>query len=176
MSKGTDQQSVPIIIKGGSKRGIIATAIEIQANSVFQVTESFQQQQSDWIQSDSEFSISYVESVAIGDMGPEMQFCQTSAMAHPLTYEFKDDQGSNIFTIREMAGNDGYYLQISVDSKDDYFQITKDSGNEAWTVSLFDTTAAEIYAVEVTDANSVPVCRMLRANEEDIFLNLEPAV
>jgi len=179
MSTFMPQQSIPIIIKGGSKSGIIAKPIEIQANSVFEVTEQFQSQPNEWIQSDSGFVISYVESLVIGEMGAGLQFCQTSSMAHPLTYEFKDSESNNIFTIREVAGGgNNYSLQISVDLPDDYFQITQapKSDEENWTVSAFDTTNTEVYAVEVVDANSIPVCRLLRASEEDIYLNLEPAV
>ncbi len=171
------QQGIPIIIKGGSKKGIVATAIEIQANSNFQVTEEFQSQANDWIQSDSGFSISYVESIMVGEMGNNLQFCQTSAMAHPLTYKFKDDKGANIFTITEVAGGGNYSLQISVDLPNNYFQITETSESKSgWTVSLFDTTDPEVYAVEVTDANNVPVSRLVRMDEADIYLNLEPPV
>jgi hypothetical protein len=178
MSTDMTQQTTPVIIKGGSKKGILATAIEIQANSIFQVTESFQSQQDDWIQSDSDFAVSYVESVAVGEMGAGLQFCQTSSMAHPLTYAFKNEKDSTIFTIKEVADGDNYYLQIMVDSSDDYFHITEgnqSSGND-WSVSLFNTADVIVYAVEVTDADNVPVCLLLRTNEEDIFLNLEPSV
>jgi hypothetical protein len=179
MSTFMPQQSIPIIIKGGSKSGILAKPIEIQANSTFEVTEQFQSQPNEWIQSDSAFAVSYVESLTIGEMGAGLQFCQTSSMAHPLTYEFKDSESGNIFTIKEVAaaGGSNYSLQISVDLASDYFQITQSSKTDGnWTVSAFNTTNAEVYAVEVVDANNVPVCRLLRANEEDIYLNLEPAV
>jgi hypothetical protein len=179
MSTYMPEQSIPIIIKGGSKSGILAKAIEIHANSVFAVTEQFHAQPSEWIQSDSDFAVSYVESVMVGEMGAGLQFCQTSTMAHPLTYEFKDSDNKNIFTIREVAGGESNYtLQVAVDLPDDYFQITETSKSEAgnWTVSTFNTTDAEVYAVEVVDANKIPVCRLLRTNEADIYLNLEPAV
>jgi hypothetical protein len=181
MSTYMPQQGVPIIIKGGSHKGTIASAIEIQANSVFQVTEEFQSQANEWIQSDSGFSLSYVESVMIGEMGDDLQFCQTSSMAHPLTFAFKDGKNANIFTITEAADSGNYTLQISVEPPDDYFQITETAKSESsttssWSVSLYNSAAAEVFAVEVTDANNVPVCRLLRANEEDIYLNLEPAV
>lgn len=177
MSENTVQQSIPIIVKGGSRSGILVTPIEIQANSVFQVSEEFQSQPSEWIQSDSNFSVSYVESVTVGEMGAGLQFCQTSEMSHPLTYEFKDSDDKNIFTIKEVTnGGGGYSLQISVTTPNDYFQITEGAkAVEEWTVSTFDTTNAEVYAVEVIDATETPVCRLLRTNEEDIFLNLEPA-
>jgi hypothetical protein len=179
MSTFMPEQSIPIIIKGGSKSSIIAKPIEIQANSVFQVTEQFQSQPGEWIQSDSDFAISYVESVMIGDMGAGLQFCQTSSMAHPLTYEFKDSDNNNIFTIKEVAGGgSNYSLQILVDAAGDFFQITQSpkSDDPNWTASAFDTTNTEVYAVEVVDANDIPVCRLLRPSEEDIYLNLEPAV
>ena len=177
MSTDKVQQTTPIIIKGGSKSGILAKPIEIHANSIFQVTEQFQSQPSEWIQSDSDFVISYIESVVVGELGAGLQFCQTSSMVHPLTYEFKDSDNSNIFTISETAGNGNYSLQISVDLPDDYFQITEasKSATEAWTISTFNTMNTEVYAVEVIDANNIPVCRLLRANEEDIYLNLEPS-
>jgi hypothetical protein len=177
MSTFMPQQSIPIIIKGGTKSGILAKPIEIQANSVFEVTEQFQSEPNEWIQSDSAFTVSYIESLMIGEMGAGLQFCQTSSMAHPLTYEFKDSESSNIFTIKEVAAGSNYSLQISVDLSGDYFQITQSSKSDGnWSVSTFNTTNTEVYAVEVVDANNIPVCRLLRANEEDIYLNLEPAV
>lgn len=178
MSTEMPEQSIPIIIKGGSKSGILVKPIEIQANSIFQVTEEFQSEEDTWIQSDSDFAVSYVESVAIGEMGAGLQFCQTSLMTHPLTYAFKDDKGANIFTITEVADSSNYSLQIGVEFPDGYFEITDtdQSKKGSWTVSRFNTTDTEVYEVEVTDANNVPVCQLLRTNEEDIFLNLEPPV
>ncbi len=174
------RQGIPIIIKGGGGSSLSATAIEIQATSVFQVTEEFQSQANEWIQSDSDFSISYVESVMIGEPGENMQFCQTSSMAHPLTFAFKDGKDETIFTIAEVADGGNYVLQISVDVPDDYFQITQaaesESNNNDWSVSIFNPSAAEIFAVDVTDSNNVMVCRLLRTNEADISLNLEPVV
>ena len=175
MSEDLPQQSLPVIIKGGSHRGIIATAIEIEVDGGFQVTQEFQSQADDWIQSDSDFSVSYVESVMVGEMGESLQFCQTSLMTHPLTYEFEDDKGTIIFTIKEVSAGGDYSLQISVAKSGDYFHITKSSEKDSWSTSLFDTTNAEVAAVEVKDANNVPVCRLLRANEENIYLNLEPS-
>jgi len=177
MSTKIVQQGMPIIIKGGNKSGILAQAIEIQASGIFQVTEQFQSQPNEWIESNSDFSISYVESVMVGEMGVNLQFCQTSLMAHPLTYEFKDSDNNNIFTIREVANGSNYSLQIAVDLADDYFHITEGgkSDNETWSGSVFNTVNPEVYAVEVIDATNTPVCRLLRTNEEDIFLNLEPS-
>ncbi len=177
MSTNRALQNTPIIIKGGKGTGITASGIEIQANSVFQVTESFQSQQNDWIQSDSNFTVTYVESVVVGEVSAGMQFCQTSSMAHPLTYAFKNSKDVTIFTIKEVADGDNFYLQINVDASNDYFQITQgnqSSGND-WTGSVFNTVNVIINSVEVTDANDVAVCLLLRANEEDIVLNLEPS-
>jgi len=120
-----------------------------------------------------------VESLTVGEMGAGQQYCQTSSMAHPLTYEFKDSDNNNIFTIKEVSGSGtDYSLQIAVDLPDDYFQITQSPKSDSpnWTVSAFDTLNTEVSAVEVIDRNDVPVCRLLRANEEDIYLNLEPAI
>ena len=178
MSTDLPQQSTPIIIKGGRGKGITQSAIEIEANSVFAVTESFQSQQDDWIQSDSDFSISYIESLAIGEMGAGLQFCQTSTMAHPLTYSFKDDDDSTIFTIKEIADGDNYNLQINVEVPDEYFQITQgnaSTGND-WSVSKFSAVTVVVSSVEVTDATNTPVCLLLRTIDQDIFLNLEPGV
>lgn len=172
------EQSVPIIIKGG-RSGLVAQAIEIEANSVFQITEQFQSQPEEWIQSDSDFAVSYIESIAVGEMGGGgLQFCQTSSMAHPLTYAFKDAKKNNIFTIQEIADGNNYKLQISVDLTNDYFQVTEEDKavSNGWTASAFNTTNAMVYEVEVTDANNIPVCQLLRANEENIILNLEPSV
>jgi hypothetical protein len=171
------QQTTPVIIKGG-KSGIIAKAIEIQANSIFQVTQQFQSQPGEWTTSDSYYTVSYIESIDIGEMGGDLQFCQTSTMAHPLTYAFKDSNKNNIFTMQEVADGNNYSLQITVDSSGDYFQITdpEKSISEGWTVSTFNKTSAIVGMVEVTDANNIPVCQIIRANEEDIFLNLEPPV
>jgi hypothetical protein len=172
-------QSIPIIIKGGSKSGILAKPIEIHADSAFEVTEQFQSQENEWIQSDSGFSISYVESVVIGENITTSPFCQTSTMAHPLTFEFKDSEYTNIFTVKEIAGSGtNYLLQISVDLPDDYFQITESpkADDPNWTVSAFDTLNTEVATVVVVDANGVPVCRLPRPSEADIALNLEPPV
>ena len=175
MSSDLPQQGIPVIIKGGSHKGIIATAIELQVDGGFQVTQEFQSQADNWIQSDSDFSVSYVESVMVGEMGDSLQFCQTSLMTHPLTYEFQDDKGAIIFTIKEVAAAGDYSLQISVGKSGDYFHITKSSDPGSWSTSLFNSTDAEVAAVEVKDADNTPVCRLLRANEEDIYLNLEPS-
>jgi hypothetical protein len=177
MSTDMPQQASPIIIKGGSKSGIIAKAIEIWASGDFQITQQFQSQPDEWIESASDFSVSYVESVVVGEMGTNQQYCQTSLMTHPLTYAFKDSNNNDIFTVQEVVADKGYTLQISVDSTNDYFQVDGSSPipSEKWTNSTFNTTNTEVYAVEVKDANNVPVCRLLRANGEDIYLNLEPA-
>lgn len=179
MSTDRVQQSTPIIIKGGRQSSLLQRAIEIHANSVFEVTEQFHAQPQDWVQSDSGFTISYVESVVVGAMGTQQQFCQTAKMTHPLTYEFKDSSNNNIFTISEVDVNGGgnYSLHIAVSLPNDYFQITESpkSDDPNWTVSTFDALSAEVYAVEVVDADSIPVCRLLRTGEEDIILNMEPA-
>ena len=182
MSTDMPQQASPIIIKGG-KSGILPKAIEIWASGDFQVTQQFQSQPDEWIQSDSDFAVSYIESLVVGEMGEGQQFCETSSMAHPLTYAFNDSDGNNIFTVREVVNAKGYSIQISVNSTNDYFTITTQSeasgesatSAEMWTVSTFNTVGSMVYAVEVKDTNNVPVCRLLRANEEDIYLNLEPA-
>ena len=177
MSTDMPQQASPIIIKGGSKSGIIAKAIEIWASGDFEVTQQFQSQQNDWIQSESDFNVSYIESVVVGEMGAGQQYCQTSTMAHPLTYAFTDSSGNNIFTVQEVAVDKGYSIQISVNATNDYFQIDSSSpiSTGKWTTSTFNTTNTEVYAVEVKDSTNTPVCRLLRANGEDIYLNLEPA-
>ena len=179
MSLNRVEQITPVIIKGGRQSGILPEPIAIHANSVFEVTQQFQSQPDDWVQSNSEFTISYIESVVVGELGSGQQYCQTSTMAHPLTYEFKDSSNNNIFTVSEVALNGGsnYSLQISVSLPNDYFQITEapKSDDPNWTVSTFDTLNTEVYAVEVVDANNVPVCRLLRTEGEDIFLNMEPA-
>ena len=177
MSTRKVQQTVPVIIRGG-RSGLIAQAIVIEANSVFQITEQFQSQQEEWLQSDSDFAVSYIESIDIGEMGGDLQFCQTSSMAHPLTYAFKDSAKNNIFTIQEIADGDNYKLQISVDLPNDYFQVTEEDKavSNGWTVSTFSTTNALVAVVEVIDSHNTPVCQLIRTEEEDIFLNLEPSV
>jgi hypothetical protein len=99
-------------------------------------------------------------------------------MAHPLTFNFKDSQGKKIFTIHEISNGVNYVLQISVDVTDDYFQITgqSNSSGESWTASTFNTTESEVGMIEVLDNNNVPVCQLMRTDEEDIILNLEPPV
>lgn len=178
MSSGLPQQSVPIIIKGGNKKSSIP--IRINANSTFQITEEFQSQSSDWIESASDFSVSYIESLNIGSLSGNPQFCQTSSMAHPLKYAFKDDVDKDIFTIVEVADGNNYKLQISVGYSGSYFQVEQTSEatiNGEWTDSVFNSaTETEVVAVEVTDSNDVPVCRISRADDSDIFLNLEPPV
>jgi hypothetical protein len=171
------QQVTPVIIKGGSRSGIVPTPIQIRANSVFQVTEEYDSKPSEWIQSASEFSVSYIESVVIGDMGAGQQFCQTSTMTHPLTYQFKDSEGNKIFTINEVTNSNGYGIQISVDLSEYYFDITEEAGSngESWSISTLNSSDPLVYSVEVVNAGSIAVCRLLRADGEDIFLNLEPS-
>ena len=177
MSTKKVQQGIPVIIKGGSKSGIIAKAIEIDANSIFSVTQEFQSEPSEWTQSDSAFAISYVESVMVGEMGANLQFCQTSSMAHPLKYTFKDSDDNNIFTIQEASEGSNYSLQISVDSHGNYFQITQSAkGDDNWTTSTFNTLSIVVSVVEVTDVNNTPVCQFLVNDGENIYLNLEPPV
>jgi len=169
------KQGLPIIIRGGSRSG--GKPISIQADGVFEITQQFQAQPNDWIESGSDFLVSYIESVMIGEMGPELQFCQTSSMSHPLRFEFKNDKDANIFTLSEIAATGGYNVRIDVQMPDEYFEITQ-SGNsgETWTASDFDSEAAAIAAVEVVDSNEVPVCRLLCPDGESICLNLEPAL
>jgi len=173
MSDG--MQLTPIRVKGGTKgSSLLPATIEIQANSVFQVTETFEEQPSDWIQSDSIFMVSYVESLGVGEPDNWEQFCQTSTMAHPLTYAFKDADNNNIFTIQEIADGDNFYLQIAVAPPDDYFQISQQpKSGDNWTASLYNTTLTAVYAIDVSDRNDVFVCRLLRPNEEDIYLNIQ---
>lgn len=168
------EQSVPIIIKGGNKKSSIP--IRLEPNSNFQITESYQSQSNDWLKSDSDFSVSYIESLNIGSLSGEPQFCQTSTMAHPVTYAFKDDQDKNIFLITEVADGNNYSLEISVQYPNSYFQVTQSApGVGNWTESVFNSSLdAEIAVVEVTDHNNVPVCRISRTDDSDIFLNLEP--
>ena len=177
MSTRKVQQTTPIIIKGG-RSGLIAQAIVIEANSVFRITEQFQSQSEEWIQSESNFAVSYIESIDIGEMGGDLQFCQTSSMEHPLTYAFKDSAKNNIFTIQEIADGKNYKLQITVDLTGEYFQVTEEDKavSNGWTVSTFSTTNVMIAEVEVTDAHNTPVCQFIRTDEEDTFLNLEPSV
>jgi hypothetical protein len=169
MSTLNPQSGIPVIIKGGRSSGILPKPIEIHADDTFQVTEEFQSQPTQWIQSDSAFSVTYVESLTIGPAGEDQQFCQTSSMSHPLTYFFKDHKDNNVFTLSEVANGGNYSLLVSVDKTDNCFEITQPPN---WTVSIFDTTETEVFAVEVVDSNSVTVCRLLRTNEYDIQLNL----
>lgn len=173
------QQTMPIIIKGRKTGGFTTSPIEIEANSDFQVTEEFQSQPGNWVQSNSDFVISYVESVVVGEMGAGQQYCQTSLMTHPLRYEFKDVKNNNIFTISEIAAGGNYMLQIAVAVPDDYFEITATAtaavqSNAGWSASAFNTEDADILAVEVVNASNIPVCRILVPAEANIYLNLEP--
>ena len=168
MSADLPQQGMPIIIKGGNKKSSIP--ISIEPNGTFAVTQSYQSQPNDWIQSDSDFSISYIESLNIGSLSNNPQYCQTSTMAHPLTYAFKDDQDKNIFLMTEVADVDNYTLKISVQYPNSYFQITQSAGAGNWTESVFNTSMeTEIAAVEITDANKVPVCRISRTDDAENF-------
>lgn len=173
MTKPLLKQGLPIIVRGGSRTG--QKPISIEADGVFEVTQQFQAQPNDWIESGSDFLISYVESVMVGEMGPDLQFCQTSSMSHPLRFEFKNDKDANIFTLTEVAATGGYNVRIDVQMPNDFFQITS-AGNSGstWTASDFDTAATAIVAIEVVDSNEVPVCRLLCADEQNICLNLEP--
>ena len=176
MSTDLPQQSTPIIIKGG-KGGILATPIKFQAYSVFVVTQHLQSQPLQWTQSDSNYSVSYIESLVVGEMGVgEQQFCQTATMAHPLTYTFMDAEKNPIFTVQEIADSGNFKLQITVDAAGDYFEVTQESKAvpDAWTESTFSSTDAVVYMVEVKDSTNTPVCQLVRGEEEDIFLDLEP--
>ncbi len=178
MSSDLPQQTTPIIIKGGSKKASIP--IRINAYSTFQITESFQSQSDDWIQSASDFSVSYIEAVDVGEPGGNLQFCQTSSMSHPLTFAFKDSDNNTIFTVTEAADGANYDLQIAVQYSGGFFKIEQTSelaeGTD-WSESIFDPSDVEVYMVEVTDSHNVPVCQIIRPTEEsDIFLNLEPPV
>lgn len=177
MTKPNLQQGTPIVVRGGNKSGIIPKPISINADGVFQVTQEFQAQPTNWVESSSEFVISYVESINVGQMGSGLQYCQTSSMSHPLRYEFKDDKSANIFTITEVPTNGGFSLKVDVLAPNDFFHITEESkeGGESWVESAFDQPTAEVYAVEVVDSTNTPVCRLIRSSEEDIYLNLEPA-
>ena len=174
MSTYLPQEITPIIIKGG-KGGILATRIKIEANSVFVVTQ--QSQPLEWTQSDSNYTVSYIESLVVGEMGVgEQQFCQTATMAHPLTYTFMDAEKNPIFTVQEIADGGNFKLQITVDAAGDYFEVTQDSkaAPDAWTESTFSSTDAVVYMIEVKDSTNTPVCQLVRSEEEDIFLDLEP--
>lgn len=178
MSSDLPQQSVPIIIKGGSKKSL--TPIRITAYSQFQITESFQSESDDWIQSDSDFSVSYIESFEVGEIGGNLQFCQTAPMSHPLTFTFKDSDNNNIFTVTEVADGSNYGLHIAVQYSGGFFQVEQTSelaGGINWSESVFDPPDAEVYLVEVTDSSNTPVCQIIRPTDDsDIFLNLEPPV
>jgi hypothetical protein len=178
MSSDLPQQTTPVIIKGGSKKASIP--IRINAYSTFQVTESFQSESDDWIQSESDFTVSYIESFEVGEPGGNLQFCQTAFMLHPLTFAFKDSNNTTILTITEVADGAAYDLHIAVQYSGGFFQIEQTSelaeGTD-WSESVFEPADAEIYLVEVTDRNNLPVCQIIRATDEsDIFLNLEPPV
>lgn len=177
MSAKLPEEITPIIIKGGSKKS--STPIRINANSTFQITESFQSESDDWIQSESDFSVSYIESVVFGELGGSQQFCQTSSMLHPLKFTFKDSDNNTIFTVTEIAASGADFdLHISVEYSGGFFQVEQTSqlaGGTDWSESVFDPSDAEIYLVEVTDRNNTPVSQLIRTDDEsDIFLDLEP--
>jgi hypothetical protein len=181
MSSDIPEQSVPIIIKGGTKK--TSTPIRINAYSPFHITESIKTESiksvsEDWTQSDSDFSVSYVESVVLGS---NQQFCQTSSMSHPLTFTFKDSDNNTIFTVTEVAAaGTNYDLHISVEYSGGFFQVEETSesaDSNDWSESVFDPSDAEIHLVEVTDSSHIPVCQLVRTDDEsDFFLNLEPPV
>ncbi len=170
------EEVTPIIIKGGNKKSSIP--ISIEPNGTFNVTESYQSQSNDWLKSDSDFAIRYIESLVVGQDGNSQQFCQTSTMAHPLTYAFKDDQDKNIFLLTEVADGNNFKLEISVQYPNSYFQISQSApGAGNWTESVFNSSLdAEIATVEVTDANNMPVCQLSRNGDNDIFIDTEPPV
>ncbi len=183
MSPDMPQQSIPIIIKsgggGGGEIDQAKTPIDINANSIFKVTEEYNSQPTDWLKSDSHFTVSYVESIAIGENGKNMQFCQTSRMSHPLTFAFKDAKGKAIFTIVETADDKNFSLQFSVDYPDCYFQVSdtsKTASKGFWSDSIFSMSGMNIHIIEVIDSNNIPVCQLLRFDNAEIFLNLEPPV
>jgi len=181
MSSDLPQQSLPIIVKGGNKK--TSSRIQINSLSLFQITQEFQSQSSEWRQSSSEFKLSYVESLNLVSLTGNAQFCQTSTMSHPLTYAFKDDQDKNIFIISEVADNNNYKLSIDVQYPNSYFQIVQQSSEDAtsgncWTESIFNSglLEAEVAKIEVTDSSGTPVCQLLRSSDEKITLSIEPPV
>lgn len=183
MSSDLPQQSVPIIIKGGNKKA--SSRIQINSLSLFQITQEFQSQSSEWLQSSSDFQLSYVESVNLVSQTGDDQFCQTSTMSHPLTYAFKNDQNENIFIIREnkIPTQKNYTLSIEVQYPNSYFQIEQQSFENAtngnnWAESIFNSglSVMEVTKVEVTDSNGIPVCQLLRSEDEEISLSIEPPV
>lgn len=181
MSSDLPQQSVPIIIKGGDMDA--SSPIEIDSMSFFQVTQEYQSQSGEWLQSSSDFELSYVESLNLVSATGDDQFCQTSTMSHPLTYAFKDDKNDNIFIISEVAKNKNYTLNIEVQYPKAYFQIAQQSSENAasgsnWTTSVFhsELLPAEVAKIEVTDSSGTPVCQLLRSAGEQITLSVEPPV
>lgn len=181
MSSDLPQQSVPIIIKGGNKK--TSSRIQINSLSLFQITQEFQSQADEWLQSSSDFELSYVESLNLVSLTGDAQFCQTSTMSHPLTYAFKDDQDKNIFIISEVADGNNYKLSISVQYPNSYFQIAQQSSEgmtngNGWTESIFNSGSldAEVVKIEVTDSTGTPVCQLLRSTDEEITLSVEPPV
>lgn len=181
MSSDLPQQSVPIIIKGGKKQD--QRPIQINSLSYFQVTQEFQSQSDDWVESTSVFELRYVESLNLISPTGDAQFCQTSTMSHPLTFVFKDSQDKNIFIVSEVAAADNNYtLSINVQYSNSYFQITQQSSEnvtteEFWNNSIFTSgMEAEVAKIEVTDSSGNPVCQFLRSDDEEITLSLEPPV
>lgn len=175
MSSDLPQQSTPIVVKTGNKQLFIP--IRINAYSEFQITEGIQTGSDDWTQSQSDFSISYVESINIGEPGGSQQFCQTSTMSHPLTFTFKDSDDNDIFTITEIASGSVFGLHIGVQFAGGFFHVEQATGKggEDWSESVFDPSDTEISTVEVKDSNDVPVCQfVITSGESDIFLDLEP--
>ena len=176
MSSDMPQQSMPVIIKGGNKK--TSSPIQINSLSLFQITQEFQSQSGGWLQSSSEFELSYVESVNLVSLTGDAQFCQTSTMSHPLTYAFKDDQEKNIFIISEVADGNNYTLSIDVQYPNSYFQSEGVTNGDCWTESIFNSglLEAEVAQIEVTDSSGTPVCQLLRSNDEEITLAVEPPV
>lgn len=190
MSSALPRQSVPIIIKGGNIRSY--RPIELESISYFRVTQEFQSQSDDWLESSSDFELSRVESINLVSPTGDAQFCQTSTMSHPLTFAFKDDQDKNIFIVSTVAAtNDNYTLSINVEYSNSYFQISQQSSENAateqssenltteelWNNSIFTSgMEAEVAKIEVTDSSGTPVCQFLRSSDEQITLSLEPPV
>lgn len=179
MSSDLPQQSLPIIIKGGNK--LTSNRIQFNSLSLFQVTQNFQSQSDEWLQSSSVFDLSYIESLNLVSPTGDAQFCQTSRMSHPLTYAFKDDQGDNIFVITEVAdNNNSFTLSVDVQYPDSYFKIVPQSSEAAptgndWTESVFySQSETEVAQIEVIDKHGIPVCQFMRSQDEEITLPVEP--
>jgi hypothetical protein len=179
MSQITRNEATPIIIKGKACGSDIAgmSCIDI-SGQVFKVDTEYHSDSQEWVKSTTRYPTSGIDSVEIGEDGPNHQYCKAYDFKRPLTVKFKAIDDRLLFTITEEKDENGNYdVTISSDSGT-YFTITQASASSSNEDDWDESDGAfpnPIHKIHIIDSSDDPTCCSILTNGEKlIYVNVRP--